>query len=611
MNLDNIMSNIYGEDSSQSFDKVNLLKMQYVINRKAANVRYIDVSNDNKPTTVSYRRPVQVQKYNLTGGAVNNATTPLFLDANPFHVKDKELQDFIHTFHLEYLMANPNSNSFIVIPSAKVMKELKDDYYAELKNNNITDYDSVEASRLAAKCDKLKFKNYLFDVHGKNNGNDGYSYRLDATYPETKFNDVLRRTNRADNIYYWKFNGANAEVSASKKFTKPSILQLVGKCARSVFVFKGELPAAASNDRLKNTNVVTASLSGGAKRNNNLGLREYFNKLLRKYNNDIYAAADEFVPTIGLAEVSQTGNVKAVAQKIANYSSANLVHTAMSMLFADDNNSFNNIDLDDIESFSAEDHNAMVDAIVNEYQPKNKSINMKTAVDAITSLYNKSTTSHNPYEASKQFVSDVMKMYGKFQPSMFKADVATALLNTHRVNDSSMNFVYNVVDSMSDLINHSNYTSTSSNPLFKEQMSTRKGVTSGLTAAIYNAYNQQPFIGVAAKCGVPMFSKRHIKRSVIKNSSCSKPAKRTTKRKSVKGKSAFEDNNAIDFDDNTTAFNLIGNEGDAPEPTQPDENRYDNSDDDEIINEPTDSEDEIDNKQNAAAEAMLKSFLED
>lgn len=576
MSLDNIMSNIYGESSSQQFDKVSLLKTQYRINRRSANVRYVDAPKeppvDN--SLQAYNRRQAVASYNLTGGGKRKAGGGKVIPvvSSPEYVKDNELEDFIHTFHLHYLFSNIRINAIIVTPTAKVLKELKEDFYAKLKEEGVSDPSSKEASFVASK-QNLKFKNYIFDVYGDaSQNNDGYEYKLDEKFPDVTGETDLRRTNRNGHAYYLRVSKGKCIISNSKKMTKPCELELIGKCDRAAFVFKGDIPEPEA-DKLKTTSVVTASLSGGAKRAANKQLRDYFARLVRKYDNDVYAAAEDFVVSVGLAEVARTGDVAKSAKKVANYCSADLLHSAMSMIFADDelitddkgtkankgeDGTFNEVDVNVTGELTPEDTNAMSTKILEYYTPRDKSINMKTASAAIDSLYAKSTTAMSPYEASRVFVNDIMKMYGKFPPSMFKADIATAMLSSHKVNDDTINHVFAVVDTVDDIVNRTNSSSSGTNPLFKEQASTMKGITSGLTNSIYAAYSERPFAGLTAKCGIPIFSKRKVsKRLISGDGKCTKgkcKGKSSGSKKSSKrsvGKKAFtedpEENGGLSF----------------------------------------------------------------
>lgn len=575
MSLDNIMSNIYGESSSQQFDKVSLLKTQYRINRRSANVRYVDAPSENLPKGEPYTHRHVAPSYALSGGGKRKVSggENIPVVSSPEYVKDKELQDFIHTFHLHYLFSNIRINAIIVTPTAKVLEELKADFLARLKEEGITDPASKEASIVASKKN-LKFKNYIFDVYGESSqNNDGYEYKLDTNFPDVTGETDLRRTNRNGHAYYLRVSKGKCIISNSKKMTKPCELKLIGKCDRAAFVFKGDIPEPEA-DKLKTASVVTASLSGGAKRAANKQLRDYFARLVQKYDNDVYAAAEDFVVSVGLAEVARTGDVAKSAKKVANYCSADLLHSAMSMIFADDelvtddkgtkankgeDGTFNGVNINVTEELTSEDTNAMGTKILDYYTPRDKSINMKTASAAIDSLYAKSTTAMSPYEASRVFVNDIMKMYGKFPPSMFKADVATAMLSSHRVNDDTIKHVFAVVDAIDDIVDRTG-TSSGSNPLFKEQASTMKGITSGLTNAIYAAYSERPFAGLTAKCGIPIFSKRKVSKRLISGDGkctkgkCKGKSSGSKKSKRLAGKKAFEE----DPEENGgLSFNLI------------------------------------------------------
>lgn len=623
MSLDNIMSNIYGEASSQHFDKVSLLKTQFKLSKRSGAIKYLD----NEPVRArSQYIPPGNQSFNLSGGSKRNAysggaSKQIEESASVETIGDSAVTNFVNTFHLNKLLLNAHPNTVLVVPSGSQLKKYEEEFTEACVKGGVKNTSSPEAAKIAAKDDSLTYKNCIFDVYGRDSSdNAGFPYKIPVDFMNGSSSEVFRRTNRFDNVYYFKVDGGELTVSANKSMSGSKPLTLVGRFPPSCLVFKGDLPSAES--KVKGSNVATASLSGGAKR---LSLRNYFNQLVAKHDNDIHAAAEEFVPSVMLAEVSRTGNISRAAEKVANYCSADIVHSAMSILFSDaDQEGFGEASIDEVEGFSASDMDAANKAILDHYTPKGKSIAPSTAMQAIKSLYAKSASAGSPMEASRSFVSDIVRMYGKYPISMFKADVATSILSSHRVNDSTMSHIYSLADSINDLANRTNYSGQSNNPLFKEQVSTHAGVTSALTNAIYNAFTFRPFIGINAKCGTPMFMKHNHHKSIMSSyngvgtgarNACKKKSKCSGKKKGC-GKHAFEDQNAIDLDNVDYGFNLIERE-EVPEikqPTaEPDDLSDEDSGDDELRKNGSDEDDSDKEEQGnkASPDEEFAAFLED
>lgn len=550
MNLSQIMDNIYGESSSQNFDNISLTggKRTY----RSARIRYVDEpeeSTSSKPSTytgdpTSSTYPDLAFKaskiynimggFSITGGAAKSNTT-IYPSAE--YVDDNDLKLFIKEFFLHYLVSNSHKNSIYVIPPSDVLKKMISDFKSTLKNEGINEY-SPEASRYAGKTD-LPFKNYIFDVYGRDSpNNEGYDYQVSSDFPDKGMESVLRRTNRLSKPYYFKFSSPdNIKVSTNDKMSNSKSLKFIAKCDNDCFILKGELPAS---DKGKGSNVVTAHLSGGAKRNS---LRSFYKSLIRKYN-DIDQASYDFISSVALAEAENTGDVKQAAKHVANMYSGDFIHSAFSILA--DADQFTS---PDGTEYNAEDIQDMQEEIVNEYTPKSMSINLDQAKRAIKNAYNKSKGARNGYEASKLMVNDIKKMYGKYPLSMFKADLATAIVKRNSSEDS-IDYTFRLMDSIDKVVdteNNGSMTGGNSDPdsddILNTQPTISEGVSSNLTNAIYSAFSVSPFIGVNARGFTPILMNRKRRQIMKKKLS----------------KNAFEDKEDIKDTNEPFEFQLIEN----------------------------------------------------
>lgn len=609
MSLDNIMSNIYGQGATQSFDRVQLLKNRYSLQRRSANIKYIDMPTESKNDPVAVQSKMlgryknnkmsSNDDYTLSGGSLENQSrqfnTFMYggksasnLDAKPVlpeYVSDPELKEYIHTFHLYYATINSHPNTILVCPPKQKLTEMINAFKADLKKNNINSV-TIEASKYASKTTNLPHKQYWFDVYGHTSvNNNEFEYKVPEGFPNINDKIIVRRTNRLSNVYYFEFSKGKVRVANNSAMEGAKDLKLLARCENSFYVFKGDLPAPMDKDSTR-SNVITAEmmhLTGGAIKNdfvmNKLRLRSYFNTLVRKYNNDLISASEEFIPAVGLAEVENTGDLSSSARKIAKYISANPLHGAMSILSSEE----------EIEApledciYDPKDLDQMEDAILTSYEPKFARIDKNKAKQCIRANYlNSIKSTDRPLDATRNFVSAIKKVYGNNPSTMFKADIATGILSSRKVNNETLQYTYDVMDSVDDMLNNNSSNSRmemNSNPLFKYQANVAGGASSALMNTIYNALMYKPFTGTEAKSATPMRIIRANKR-ILKGKKCGSNKCGTSKKtkKGVKVKKSFEDSIKLDEDiDEKNMLNI-------------DENIYndgvnDDDDDDEHVND--------------------------
>lgn len=548
MNLNRIMDNIYGDSSSQSFDGVSLTGGH--VEHRRARIRYIDepaASNSRVPSyselsskankIYDYMNDDDSFGFSISGGGVSNPThassakSETVLASMDF-VDDEDAKLFIKEFHLHYLVNNAHNNSIYVIPTSATLKKLVSDLKAKLKEENIEPY-TDQAGKYISTSD-LPFKNYIFDVYGKDSkNNEGFDYQVTSDFPNTGMSTVLRRKNRLSIPYFFKFASKDdIKVSTNSKMSNPKSLEFVAKCARDCFILRGDIPPAT--DSGKKSNVVTPTLSGGAKANN---LRSLFKSFVRKYDGDIDQAAYDFVSTVALSEAENTGDIDQAAAHMAKAYSSDFVHSAFSVLAADD---YDPVNIDDGE-YDTKDIDEMHEAIISAYQPKSMNINLDHAKSAIKAAYLRSKSAKTGMEASKMMVSDMMRMYGKYPVSMFKADLATALVKRNQSEDT-IDYAFDMMDAI-DAANSSTPTPSLAGGSLDSQMTFDDGVSSGLTNAIYSAFSASPFIGVNARGYTPMLLNKSRKR------------KRVMKKRF--SNQAFEDNNTTVDSEKPFEFQLI------------------------------------------------------
>lgn len=529
MDLKRIMSNIYGESSSQTFDNVVLGGKRPIFRR--ARIHYLD---EPDPTPTSSTPPsYRSYRYNdddiseppksfvsFSGGSrtLNASETSTIFDS-PMYISNPELQDFIKSFYLYYLFSHIKRNTIIIIPSSDELTKLKAEFKEKLSAGNITP-ETMEASKFANK-ENLGFKHYIFDVYGGSN-NEKFDYKVDSNFPASASGTILRRTNRLGEVYFFKFNGPkDISVSCDPKLTNASKLTFVGKCANECFVLKGGFPKC-------NTSKSVYTVSGGGK----TGLRDAFIRYCNKYN-DFDTAAYKFIGALGLSAIENGEPPKDVANRLAQHYSADFIHSALSMIANGSKFALNNT------KFKSGDINKMHKYIIDAYSPKQVNIEGGQVKNAVKNIYAKSKH-FKGNERNKYIVTAIGKMYGNYPKSMFAADIGTAILRENEtVDEDKVRHALNVMKAIENI--YADGTEVDGNEL----VSTAN--------AVYASFARTPFIGVNAKCSVPMLmcdSKKSIFKSKVR-------------------KQAFEDTE--DVEGNAFEFKLGDNEegdvGVVPDPT--------------------------------------------
>ena len=516
MDLNAIMSNIYGEGSSQNFNSLGFTGGH--IKPHHANIKYLDetpTTTSSEAVDLSYRANKIYSAFpslNITGGAKESKEPVVYPSAE--YIENSDLQKFIKEFYLHYLVANAHKNMLFIVPSNTTLTKLISDFKAKLKSEGIPEC-STEASKYAAKSD-LAFKNYIFDVYGRSSSNnEGFAYQVDTTFPEKGSNEIYRRTNRASKQYFFKFTNANKiEVADNEKLTGASTLKFLGKCDKSVLVLQGDIP---NSDNTK-SKVVKASMAGGA-RNKNI-LRHEFIRCVKR-NHDLDSGAYEFIARASKA----TGT-----NKIARFYSGDYVHTAFSILAA---NEIENeaVDFDKSEDVDLEtEHSKLID----NFKPV-KNIVKLDKVQAVLPKILRDACSHasNGPSANKMFVANVRRMYDaiKAPKYMLAADIACALTK----NNDSIDGIRNALNIMSSVeeIESSDTQNPSTNMtggnIYSYGTKSHGSINTPLISSVYSALVNTPFIGNVAKEYTPvLISAGNFRRN------------------------AFEDHNAGIFDDENT-----------------------------------------------------------
>ena len=509
MDLNAIMTNIYGESASQSFDALGF-KGGSKIQHQKANIKYLDDANDdsqmNAITSQEIKSSYRASKIydtlsdlTLSGGSkkYGGAASVEHVYPSAEYIDDADLKTFIKEFYLHYLVTNAHKNLILIIPTSATLKKLIADFKAALKKEGVEEL-STDASKYAAKCD-CEFKNYIFDVFGRtSNNNDGFPYQVDSSFPSKPLPDIYRRTNRASRQYFFKFNSKDKiEVANNDKMTGAGTLKLIGKCDRNVLVLSGDIPAPSETK----SKVVKASLAGGAKRN---ALRHEFLKCVRKHD-DLDAGAYEFIARVAKASSPS---------KIAKYYSGDFVHAAFSIIAASETDPDADGTGVETEQINDDEIESIHESIVEQYHPVKNIVKMdKVAIVLPKLLHESCRQSGSGKSSNKSFISNLNHMYSaiKAPKYMLYADAATAIT---KHNDSYDN-VKNALNIMTEMENIDASVDGSMSGGFLTSTYGRDNSTP-LIRSVYSALSASPFIGSIAREFTPILM-TNIKHSAFED----------------------------------------------------------------------------------------------
>ena len=510
MDLNAIMTNIYGENASQSFDALGFKGGNIGIHRQNANIKYLDDANSESPTNTITNQEIEssykaskiydtLPDLTFSGGAKKRggAITVDHVYPSAEYIDDADLKTFIKEFYLHYLVTNAHKNLILIVPTSATLKKLISDFKAALKKEGVEEL-STEASKYAAKCD-CEFKNYIFDVYGKSsNNNDGFPYQVDSSFPSKGLSDIYRRTNRASRQYFFKFNSKDKiEVANNDKMTGAGTLKLIGKCDRNVLVLCGDIPSPSE----VKSKVVKASLAGGAKRNI---LRHEFLKCVKKYD-DLDSGAYEFVARV--AKASSPSNV-------AKYYSGDFVHSAFSIISASETDPTTETTQIETGPMKDDEIENVHESIVEQYHPVKNIVKMDKVAIVLPKLLRESCKQSNSGKSSnKLFISNLNHMYSAIHAPkyMLYADAATALTK----HNDSYDGVKNALNIMSEMesIDEDKEGSMSGGYL---TTSYGHDKSTPLIRSVYSALSTSPFIGSIAREFTPILM-TNIKHSAFED----------------------------------------------------------------------------------------------
>jgi hypothetical protein len=469
MNLDTIMSNIYGQSAAQNFDSLNF-NLGGGSRREMIVPRYVSVDALNARSAKAEKIFELSGGYNssmLFGGA--KKSDDITFDGIEY-IDDANLKAFVHEFHLHGLVNTIRPGSVLVVPSKKTLNRWLDELEAEFKKEKI-EKDSAEASVWLVQH-PLPYREYIFDLplRASENDNEGFDFVVGQDFPAKSSPGIIRRHNRGGHHYFFKFTARDdIEIANNRKMADSKSLKLLGKCSKNVYVLAGDIPEPQME-----SNVVNAAFSGGAKPNH----RSEFVNMVRKYNGDIELAAYAFI-----------GSLNAKPEEIAKHYSGNFVQSAFELMFAGEADEFNG----SVQRVSINKVHKKHEDIVRKYKCKKSQIKMDKVQKAFDGIIDMCRKASNGALANKIMMDKMGSLYrsiGEKEYNM-KSDIAASICMNADAFDAvdKVRYAFAVCDGMNTQTGF-------------YSRSARMG--SPLTEAMYNALSAHPFIGNKSREYAPL-----------------------------------------------------------------------------------------------------------
>ena len=523
MDVNTVMSNIFGAGSPQDFHHISLSGGQIygentIETEAKPNIKYLDVSTPNAPIPEPYSYNSYNSYMSMEGGGgkkkrnIKGAGDDEFPTlANGTYVQDKSFDNMRLTFCLNWYLTNPRYNAIWVVEDDKTVSEYCAKWQEYLKKEGIP-LGSVNASKLSASTSApaagLRYTKAIFDVYTSPN-NNGYDYHVLADFPQIiKADDVLRRTNRAGDVCFFKFISANQILcSTDQKFdkSKTTTLKLLAKCQQAVFILKGSLPSEILDGKKTGQSSRTGvyTMNGGGKDDNITGseaLSEFEQEISEMQDADV--AAYNYIAKQVLAQVEETGeSLPQAAKKYAKYMSGDYVFSAFKML-ADKNCKLHSIR--HLKEIAEEDIATTADELLAQTTTEAE-VSPEVIHDftrRIEQCYHKACLSNNPTD---YFINRIAKAYSN--SSDFKANIVAGYLKNKPLNKSVIKNAFNIMKSLNNVLENRNYSGLAS----------KIGESSALNDIALEVFTEHGPISAIAKAHIPTLVKPLKKKYSILN----------------------------------------------------------------------------------------------
>jgi hypothetical protein len=481
LSISNILKNIYGEDSTQSFS--NLSRRFKPVEHKEPKLKYVDEVNEKPLPRENVVREDTLsgggrrrKKGKTEGGRTDEASALIY--SSPIYVEDDDLLKFVRSFNLAYTMINSRRSAIYIIPETKVLNAMISDFKKALEKEGFK-LGTIDVSKYIATND-FPFKRYIFDWKDKATADD--AYHIPTGFPNESSN-ILVRLNRCNEIFYFKFNSSkDIKISDSESFTKAPSLEFVATCMNNVYILRGVVPEAKEKRKALAMSVKRSSKKEATK--------DTFLKLVDQYSGDIDKAGYDFIGMAALKKM-KTSPKKNVIDDLVKYYSGNMGHAAFEILASHQYDDYFD------EVYQDEDVLKVHSELLQKFAPMQGKMDMNKAKSALSSLFEKATKGKRGAkgkEINRFFFENLQKMYKKFSPTTMKADIACAFYQ-QKPSVDGVEYALELMD-----LNENEY--DNSVVVHNNEESTH--AYTPLVNNIYNSLMKTPFIGPVAKTYIPL-----------------------------------------------------------------------------------------------------------
>ena len=331
INIDRVLKNIYGDDSTQSMASLSGGYTRKPLKRPVGYSSLI-VGDDTSARLTSsqlFSNSTYDDSFtSMSGGGKRRRRggSDMIIYATPYYyiIDNPEVEKWVNTCGLSVPVQHPQSRAIIVIPPkpqmASQIKEVQD----ALSKEGIK-FGTTKANEFI-NTHKFEAQHYCLNVYGSSSpDNEGMDYAVPDGFPDSGSDKIIRRTARSSGVFYLKFSGANDIICGTDKNLSGSTkLKFVAKCEKDVYILTGEMPTPTEESTRPERNVVT--MTGGDLKSTTLPI--YFKRLIKYRNGDLDAAAYDFIGALGCSGTP--------TKTLLKHYSSNFLHSAFENIFSGD-----------------------------------------------------------------------------------------------------------------------------------------------------------------------------------------------------------------------------------------------------------------------------------
>jgi hypothetical protein len=376
-----------------------------------------------------------------------------------------------------------NQKSIVISPTTASLRRMTEQLDSVLASKGITKGSEEEDKFIKTSSNAAKSRVFPFL---KNRDN------IPVEYPKSQ--TIIPITNYNGGTFYLKFGGSTpiALLADNSEMIDAIKIKLIA-VTDNLFAFSGDYEEGTTT---------VATITGGAKKRKRV--RKMFEKLMDKYG-DIDVASYNLIGRVGM---------KSDVKSVVKYYSGDFVNTAFSLAFAEDTESF---DIDESDNVSDADIDDVHVSITNQYKIQKARVSMDKICSAVKGIFTAKNRTSN-----KGVLNNVVKMYSelKLNRNNLVSDIATIICRQNNsVNSMKMAFAAN--DEISAILDNPNG-GNGDGPdtyLFKYDSVTR---TSPFINMLHSTIGVNPCVSMKSREFIPLlptFKRRLVATKMVKPAS--------------------------------------------------------------------------------------------